>query len=173
MIVNKVPAKSPVLINSVSISAIYDSFTPRQGFRFDVPANQNIELMKTQTNTIYLWDSVQFATNVSENDFLGAIDILPAISLTRGINGSTINSGFVNLTKYSERKEISTFFESNNSSDTIRINASGRLKMTEKLLDYNEIKIVITFNIFQINERGYLENYNSDIKRSFSDTLRM
>jgi hypothetical protein len=172
MIIQKIPHRAKLLIVNKEFIANYDSTSVRDGFDFSIALNSNKELFPVQTNTLYIWDSLSFAANIKEEFYLESIIEQPTIAFTKNLNGFRINAGLVALNKYSEGKNITTYFDSNNASDSILITCNGRLKMTYNLMGVNQVKIYVTCNVWEVNEKEYNINYALPTERSFSESLR-
>jgi len=138
-------------------SAVFNA-TGKGVYDFSSIVNTSQVVIPLQSNSVFFIDTFQLSGNIPETDFISAIVKNPELTFRTLKDGKTIFSNSFSIVDYSERA-VSAFVNSQKKEDSLIVDFSGILKMTENLIGITPINITLSVTIYAIDESEYNRKY--------------
>lgn len=144
---------------SAAFTGVYD---------FSIPANANQLVIRLSANTVYFIDNYAFAGNITQEDFLSAINTVPSIKLSRKNDKDPVYMKAIPLNQYSPDKPATVFVLSNKANDQLLITFTGLLNQIAPLVGISPVSFTLSFSIYAIENNDYNREFISNLDPSFS-----
>lgn len=133
------------------------------GYDFKIPANTGVKILDLITNTVYLIERVSIGGNISEENYLDAISVIPKINLRKKISNEIVYKFPFPVSNYYDDKSITAWVISEKSGDELIADFTGQLNQTAALVGKSVIDINVSYSIYAIE--------STEFYRKFRDVL--
>lgn len=153
-IIQPIPHNARYVSASNIFSAAFNSPTIGK-YDFGVAGNQNVDVLELQPNSIYYIDTMSIGGNITTEDYLGAINTLPKLTLRRKIGTENLYSKQVPIVQFFQEKQISNFVKSDKGGDFLTMSFEGVLNQTSSLLGISSVSINVFLSIYIVDDNYY------------------
>lgn len=161
-IIFKIPTQSRYIATSTIFTAQFN--VPTIGrYNFNVVGNQNIVFQELEPNVVYLIERMSVGGTISEQDYLGSIDIFPMLTIKRSISNQIVYKKPFPMVNYADGIEIASFVHSDKGGDNLTLSFIGSLKQLPSMVGLAEVKIQVSLSIFAIDS-GYFNAAFRDVQ---------
>lgn len=145
-------------------------------YDFGQLVNQNVQLLPvtTKKNTVYFIDTINIGGDLSEADYLEAINTVPLARFTRKLANEAIYPRPLPVVNFVDNQQITAWLKDAKGGNEIQINFSGLLDQTAALVGVQFVNIFMQVNIYAIEsslwvaqfEAGLLPGAGVDLRRT-------
>lgn len=153
-IIQPIPHNARYVSANNIFSAAFNSPTIGK-YDFGIAGNQNVDVLELQSNSIYYIDTMSIGGNITTEDYLGAINTLPKLTLRRKIGAENLYSRQIPIVQFFQEKQISNFIKSDKGGDFLTLSFEGVLNQTNSLLGISAISINIFLSIYIVDDNFY------------------
>lgn len=153
----------PRRIRYIPASAIFTAAfnVPTIG-KYDFNSQVKIFVEKLLPNTVYMIDAFSVAGNVSSEDFLSAIDVVPTLAIQKTLNNEQIFDGPIQIQNYATDRQIVHFFKTGANNTGINATLRGRLNQIPAFVGIAAISLSINLSIHAIDESGFEKIFRAE-----------
>ena len=156
MITYNLPRRIRYIPASAIFTAIFNA--PTIG-KYDFAGNTQVFIESLLPNTVYLIDALSIAGNVSSEDFLSSIDIVPLFTLRKSLAAEHIFDAPIQIHGYSTDRQVVHFFKTGLNNCGLIADITGRLNMIPAFLGLASISLSINLSIHAIDESDFEKTY--------------
>ena len=139
---------------SAPFTGIYD---------FSIPANDKQLVIEMSPGITYFIDNFSFAGNITQEDFLSAVSIVPALVMSRRNDKDHIFTKSIPLNQFAPDKPATVFVSSTKKNDALLLTLTGKLNQVANIIGVSPVNLTISFSIYAID--------NNEYNRALSDRL--
>jgi hypothetical protein len=161
----RIPQRSRSLPSSVIFSAAFGTITPGK-YDFSALANQAIVVIPLQTGVLYLIEKYAISGNIAEPDYITSISTLPLLNFRRFNGNDTLSSSPVPVTRYHEMEDINLWAKTEKGNDYLTCGMTGIINQNINTVGIDPLRIVLSLQIWAIDEKEFNKTYSSDITQS-------
>lgn len=140
-------------------------------YDFGIAGNAGINITELQKNKVYLIDRVSIGGNISEANYLDAIDVLPEFRLKKLIKNENVYFLPYSIVNYLDDSNITAWVLSEKGGDILRIDLTGLLNQTADLIGVTTIKLHVTFSIFIISSTVFYAKFRDSLSDQTGDQV--
>lgn len=129
-------------------------------YDFDVIGNQDVQLMATEKESVYLVERFNFSAAIDEGAWLESqltLAQFPRFSLNFQMHPGQIYPEPIRALNYLDNAEHQIYFRSRNRNDNLRITFRGQVQQVARTVGINPLIVQVSFTIYQINSRAWIE----------------
>lgn len=130
-------------------------------YDWTVAANQGVNVINLDRKSVYFIDRINFACDISEGDFLAAINTIPTFHLRLFKNRHPVYVRRMPLGNYVDNQETNTFFGSKIEGDQLIMDFNGILNQTAPLVGDPTIVASVSLNVYQIDNTDWVDQYHN------------
>lgn len=171
----QVPTQSRYIPTSTVFTAVFNANPLNPGkYDFTVPSagNQNIDVLKLQPGTIYLIERISAGGNITEQEYLAAINVFPSVAIRRKIKKEMVYMRPIPINNYFDGQEAGCWIHSDKSDDVLTMSFQGVLDQIASLVGVAEVKIQISLNIFAIDSAWFNGAFRDEQGHTIGQTNR-
>lgn len=158
MIINRIPHQARYIPSNITLLGIFN-ITPGY-YVFEIyKGNLNIEIVKLDSNSVYLIDSIQIGGNIPGDVYNESIYSRPYFTLKKSVSGESVLPYPLYITNFNEQRPLNLFVQSTKGNESLNLDFYGTLRQTSDLLGFLSVKISLTFNIYAIDSNIYNREY--------------
>lgn len=170
MVVFKIPHKNTLVLESVSIPALFNTPLIEPTFQL---RTYDVEITDLKKNSTYLLDRFSFSCDIEESDYKTALmPQIPSAKIFYGNSSTVATKKDIKLITYYSNTEISTFIKTNSENDTLRIRLSGSLTQISNLVGIYTINFLLSFMIYQIDNNDYNKHFSEELDQNYAFSIR-
>ncbi len=152
MIVYRIPQSAVFLTPTVQFVAPFNAVPGVYNF---AQAAQLVAVLPLVINTTYLISQVSIGCDIPEEEYLGAINAVPQLVLSRALMPSAVYARPYALPTYSDGRDATAFVKSDQDRDVLLASVSGVLNQTAFLVGRATVRMILGFTIYACSEREY------------------
>jgi hypothetical protein len=153
-IVYKLPEKARHIPTNNTFVAAFG--TPTFGYYdFNIPGNQDQNVLELQPSTAYFIDYFQLAGNIASEDFLSVITIQPAMLFKKSISKEVVFTAAIPISVFAAQIYVSTFVHSQKLDEFLTASFTGSLAQNANLVGVSPIKINLKLAAYAMDEKSY------------------
>jgi hypothetical protein len=153
----------PRRIRFIPASAIFTAnFNVPAVGKYDFNSQVQVFVDKILANTVYMIDAFSVAGNVSSEDFLSAVDIVPKIAFQKTLNNEQIFDGPIQIHTFSTDRQIVHFFKTGANNTGINATLTGRLNQRPAFVGLASISLSINLSLHAIDESEFEKMYKRE-----------
>jgi hypothetical protein len=132
-------------------------------YNFGIAANTDIQLLKMQSNSVYLIERVSFFGQADEADWLESMDTaanFPAYRLHYQNDDS--NSLFpepIQCVNYVDNAEQLVFFRSTRDNENLLISFSGIVNQVAGMVGLDPLLCQVNFTLYQVTDEPWIKKF--------------
>jgi len=130
-------------------------------------------LIELQPSTVYFINTISIGGNISEENYLEAVDIFPLLYVKKLKGNMPIYEKPIPISNYFDGNEASVFVVSDIAGDQILLTLEGILEQTPALVGVDPITLQVQFNIFAIESSYYNAAFRDKQDNSIGQDLRV
>lgn len=157
MIVYKIPRKKRFIPASGLFSATFNVPTPA---KYDFAGQTVVFYQKLLPNTVYLIDSFSLGGNIPAEDYLGAIDTVPQLTIQKTFDNEAIFERAIPLSGFFHDRQIVQFFKTGLDNVGIVASLTGVLNQTAELVGIAAVKLSINICFHAIDKSTWERMFN-------------
>ena len=161
----QIPTQSRYIPTSTVFTAVFNANPLNPGkydFTYTGAGNANVEVLNLQQGTIYLIERISAGGNVTEEQYLAAIDTFPLLSIKRKIKKEMVYMRPIPINNYFDGQEAGCWIHSDKSDDVLTLTFEGVLNQIASLVGVPEIKIQISLNIFAVDSAWFNGSFRDE-----------
>lgn len=163
MIQHLLPHKARYIPSQNTFSAAFTGL-----YDFNIAANVNQTVIKMAPGLTYFIDNYAFAGNITQEDFLSAINTVPAMKLSRKNDRDNVYTGTIPLNQFASEKPATVFVASNKGNDELLITFTGVLNQIANLVGISPVNFTVSLAIYAIDNNDFNRELASDLSPSFA-----
>lgn len=166
MIQHLLPHKARYIPSQNTFSAPFTGL-----YDFNIAANVNQVVIKMAPGLTYFIDNYSFAGNITQEDFLSAINAVPSMKLSRKNDSDNVYTGVIPLNQFSSEKPATVFVSSNKGNDELLITFAGIINQTANLVGVSPVSFTVSLAIYAIDNNDFNKELSSVLSPSFSKRI--
>lgn len=162
MIIFNVPKSAKLIKTSTVFAADFNADPLNLGFyNFSYgTTNNNITILPTKSNTVYLIDRASFGGNMSQLAYQRSlINPVPYLTFYRVIGQEVIYQSSIPLSGYFQETEFTAFFTSDKNGDGIAVSLAGMLSQDVENIGLTTSILYLNLSIYAVDENEYNNNF--------------
>jgi len=159
MITYQLPRRIRYIPASAIFTAAFNVPTPG---KYDFNNQIQIFVPRLLPNTVYMIDAFSVAGNVSSEDFLAALDVVPTLAIQKTLNNEQIFDGPIQIGNYCTDRQIVHFFKTGANNTGINATLQGRLNQIPAFIGLPAISLSINLSIHAIDEAGFEKLFKAE-----------
>ena len=150
----------PRRIRYIPASGIFTAaFNVPTAGKYDFAGQSITFIEKLSPGSVYLIDSFSVGGNISGEDYLSAIDVVPRIKLCKAQDDENVFDGDIPLSGFFSDRQLVHFFETGLNNCTIKAILTGSLIQTVDLIGVPSVSLSVSFSLHRIDEKDYAKNF--------------
>lgn len=148
----QIPPQSRLIPTSTRFSAAFN--TPTVGvYDFtNTAANSSVKVIDLLPSTIYFIDRISVGGNITEAQFLEAINQFCFLFVKKKLNNRNLYQTSIPIMNYIDSGELSNFFWTDKRNDELQITFQGVLNQLPSMIGISPVSIQVSFNIWAIDQ---------------------
>lgn len=171
-IIYQIPQQSRYVPTSTIFTATFNAITPGK-YDFSGAANQNVNVLELKPNVIYLIERLSIGANVSETEFLTAIDVFPELTIKRSVSAEIVYQRPFPIVNFADGIECAAWIHSDKQNDFLTFSLNGLFSQTPAMIGLADLKIQISASIYAIDSSYYNAAYRDVQNISIGQRNRM
>lgn len=171
-IIYQIPQQSRYVPTSTIFTATFNAITPGK-YDFSGAANQNVNVLELKPNVIYLIERLSIGANVSETEFLTAIDVFPELTIKRSVSAEIVYQRPFPIVNFADGIECAAWIHSDKQNDFLTFSLNGLFSQTPAMIGLLNLKIQISASIYAIDSSYYNAAYRDVQNISIGQRNRM
>lgn len=168
----QIPTESRLIPTSTRFSAQFGVPTVGVYDFTNTAANRDVSVIPILPNTVYFIDRFSVGGNISEAQFLEAINTFPFLFVKRKILNKNIYKQPIPITNYIDSGELSNFFYSDKTNDELILTFEGILDQIPGMVGLSPVTIQISFNIWAIESSYFNGAFRDSLATSIGQNNR-
>lgn len=145
---------------------------PTPGFYdFNVAANV-INLFEMQRNVVYYLERMSLGGNISEENYLNSIAVLPQLSFESSLTGEKLFMQSLPVVKFYDDRQATSFIYSDKQNDFLVLRFTGVLKQIPATIGLASIDINLTLSIYEIKDKDFNIAFRDVVHNQLNRGLR-
>jgi len=142
--------------------------TPTVGvYDFGIAANTKQIVLEMQPLSVYFLERCNVGGDIAEADFLGAISVFPKLVLSTRTAPQTVYRLPLPIVNYIDNQEINAWIYSEQASEALLATMTGILNGTAALVGIAELRLAVSFNLYEVSDSDFLAAFRSNNRESF------
>lgn len=168
----QIPTQSRFIATANIFTADFNAITPGKYDFTNTPGNIDVVCVDLQPNTVYFIDSISVSGNISEKQFLEAINLFPYLYVKRKIRKENVYQKPIPIANYYDGNQTSAWVFSDKFSDQLLFTFEGLFNQPASLVGISTIKIQISMNIFAIESSYFNGAFRDQLAHSIGQSNR-
>lgn len=150
---------------TTTFSTNFNAITPGFYDYTNNPACQNIQVLDLIPGVAYWIKQITVSGNVPQEDYLGAINVFPALTMTILSRPNEAVYRFpIPVDKYIDNAPCDAWIYCNRENDFLRLSLSGLFIQLPSMLGMITLSINVGFSIFAINDAHFMERFRREVR---------
>jgi len=171
-IIYQIPQQSRYIPTSTVFDAEFNLITPGR-YNFSQITNQNVSVLELKPNVIYLIERFSIGANISETEFLSAIETFPLLTIKRSVSAEIVYQRPFPIVNFADGIEAAAWIHSDKQNDFLTFSLSGIFTQTPAMIGLLNLKIQISASIYAIDSSYYNAAYRDVQNISIGQRNRM
>lgn len=157
----QVPTEARYIPTSTIFSAAFNGNPANPGkYDFNLnavgPINQNVVVDEMQPNTIYLIERMSAGGNITESQFLEAIDVFCFVDIKKSLGKQRCHPKPIPIANYFDGQETATWIYSDKGGERLTLSFQGVLNQLPSMVGIATVKVQISLNLYAIESAYFV-----------------
>ncbi len=138
----------------------------------NVAANTAVTLFDINTTSVYLIGDMIVSGNIPISDYHDITEVLPSVRFGKAVTDEKMWAYPIPLARYTNGQEVDMFLWSEQGEDALTLSCTGLMGANANLVGVSEIILNVAFNIYEIGNQHWVQNFKDDLHKSAGSKLR-
>lgn len=173
----QIPPQARYYATSTIFSAVFNANPANPGtYDFNTDAagsiNQNVYVMDLQPNTIYLIERMSAGGNITEAQFLEAINQFLFLDVIKHLGRQRVYPQQIPIVNFFDGQETAAWIFSDKKGDMLNLSFTGVLNQLASMVGIGTAKVHVSLNVFAIESAYFVGSFRDQLGRTIGQVNR-